>query len=93
MTIQVPPGELYALAAVLRSCGDTAAQVAGHLSDAAVGGPMQTALPALTGALSVAGAYLAEELQWLGGTVAAVADDWAGLDGSLLAPRGEVLAR
>jgi hypothetical protein len=36
---------------------------------------------------------VAGELRWLGGTVAAVADSWLGLDGSLLAPPGEVTRR
>jgi len=93
MTIQVPPAELYGLAAALHGCGDTAAEVAGRLPASAVGGPVQPALGVLVDAVAAAGGHLAEELHWLGSTVGAVADDWAGLDGSLLAPRGSVAAR
>lgn len=90
MTIQVPPEELYGLAAALHSCGDTAGQVGGRLPDGGVGGPVAPALTAFGEAVATAGRYLAEELHWLGGAVGAVADDWAGLDGALLAPRGSV---
>ncbi|SDG04270.1 hypothetical protein [Klenkia brasiliensis] len=93
MTIQVPPAELYGLAAALHGCADTAAEVPARLPGAAVGGPVQPALVVLVEAVGAAGAHLAGELHWLGSTVGAVADAWAGLDGSLLAPRGSVAAR
>ncbi len=93
MTIQVPPAELYGLAAALHACAGTAAEVPGRLPGAAVGGPVQPALAVFVEAVAAAGGHLAEELHWLGSTVGAVADDWAGLDGSLLAPRGSVTAR
>ena len=83
----------HGLAAALHCCGDTAAEVPGRLADAAVGGPLQPALVVFTEAVAVAGGHLVGELHWLGSMVGAVADDWAGLDGSLLAPRGSVAAR
>ena len=39
-----------------------------------------------------AGRALAGELSWLGDTVAAVADSWLRLDGSLVAPHGRASA-
>jgi hypothetical protein len=94
MTIEVPPERLYALADVLRSQGDEADDVAARLAGAPdVPGPLATAVGALLEAHRVAAGAVAGELRWLGGTIAATADSWLGLDGSLLAPRGEAVPR
>jgi hypothetical protein len=94
MTIEVPPAQLYALADALRAQGDEADEVTGRLAGApAVPGPLAGAVGAFLEAHRVAGGAVAGELRWLGGTIAAVADSWLGLDGSLLARPGEAVPR
>jgi len=95
MTIEVPPEELYALAAALRAQGDEADDVAARLAVAApeVAVTLAAAVTAFLEAHRVAGGAVAGELRWLGGTIAATADSWLGLDGSLLGPRGEAVPR
>ena len=94
MTIEVPPAELYALAEALRSQGEAAGEVALRLSvPVEVGGGLQAAIDGFLECHRSASAALAGELHWLGGTVAAIADSWLGLDGSLLAPPGRVTRR
>ena len=94
MTIQVPPEQLYALADVLRSQGDEADDIAARLTGPAeLPGALAGAVGAFLEAHREAGAAVAGELRWLGGTIAATADSWLGLDGSLLAPRGEAVPR
>jgi hypothetical protein len=93
MSIEVPPEQLYALAAALRAQGDEADDVAARLAVATpeVAATLAAAVAAFLEAHRVAGGAVAGELRWLGGTIAATADSWLGLDGSLLAPRGEVV--
>jgi hypothetical protein len=94
MTIDVPPEQLYALADALRGQGEEADDVAARLAGAReVPGPLAAAAGAFVEAHRVAGGAVAGELRWLGGTIAATADSWLGLDGSLLAPRGEAVPR
>ncbi|NYJ04843.1 hypothetical protein [Petropleomorpha daqingensis] len=94
MTIEVPPEQLYALADALRAQGDEADDVAARLAGVRdAEGPLAAAAGAFLEAHRVAGCAVAGELRWLGGTIAATADSWSGLDGSLLAPRGEAVPR
>jgi hypothetical protein len=94
MTIEVPPEQLYALADALRAQGDEADDVAARLTGAPeVPGPLAAAVGAFLVAHRVVGGAVAGELRWLGGTIAATADSWLGLDGSLLAPRGAAVPR
>jgi hypothetical protein len=94
MTIEVPAAEVYALAAALSGQAGEADEIALRLGDcAAVGGPVQPAIDGFLACHRTAAVAVAGELRWLGGTVAAVADSWLGLDGSLLAPPGEVTRR
>ncbi|MGY1810790.1 hypothetical protein ACI8AF_25775 [Blastococcus sp. SYSU D00669] len=94
MTIEVPPEQLHALADALRAQGAEADDVAARLTAApAASGPLAGAVEAFLEAHRTAGSAVAGELRWLGGTVAAVADSWLGLDGSLLPPPGRAVAR
>jgi hypothetical protein len=94
VTIEVPAAELYALGDALRASADIAAEAAARLAfPTAVGGPLQPALEGFLECHRTAASALAGELGWLGRTVAAVADSWLGLDGSLLVPRGSVRPR
>jgi hypothetical protein len=94
MTIEVPPEQLYALADALRAQADEADDVAARLAGAPeVAGPLAAAVGAFVAAHRVAGGAVAGELRWLGGAIAATADSWLGLDGSLLAPLGEAVPR
>jgi hypothetical protein len=93
-SIRVPPEEVYALAASLGEQAHPADDVAGLLAGApAVGGPLQAALEDLFLCHRTAARAVAGELRWLGTTISAVVDSWLGLDGSLLAPRGEATPR
>ena len=92
MSIQMPATEVYALANSLRATVGTAEEVATRLdhpgdvgcpADRGRGFPRQ---PPHTGRA------LAGELQWLGDTVAAVADSWLGFDGTVLASYGRARA-
>ena len=93
MTIEVPPEQLYALAAALRAQGDEADDVVARLAVATpeIGATLAAAVAAFLEAHRVASGAVAGELRWLGGTIAATADSWLGLDGSLLVPRGEAV--
>ena len=93
MTIEVPPGQLYDLADELTATSSTVAAVPARLGDGAVGGDVEPALVSFCAAAAAAATLVAGELDWLGTTIAAVADAWLGLDGSLLAPPGGVVAR
>ncbi|GAA3155525.1 hypothetical protein GCM10010531_03480 [Blastococcus jejuensis] len=90
MTIEMPADEVYALAAVLRAEAETAQEAAARLPrDAAGAGPdLEGALEEFLDCHRVGAGALAGELRRLGGTVAAVADSWLGLDEVLLAARG-----
>jgi len=83
MAIEVVPAQLYALAGVLEAGSVRAAQVAGAVDGADVGGPLGAAVAGFCEAARTAGSCLAGELTWLAGTVAATADSWLRLDGSL----------
>jgi hypothetical protein len=92
MTIDVPAAELYALADALRAQGEEAGEVTGRLSGVpSVGGPLQPVVDAFLDAHRTGATALAGELQWLGSTVAEVADSWLGLDGTMLAPRSRIV--
>lgn len=93
MSIEVPPEELYALADGLRATAEGVASVPARMGEGAVGGDLGPALVDFCAAAGAAAAVVAGQLDWLAGTVAAVADAWLGLDGSLLAPPGEVTHR
>jgi len=94
MTIQVPPEQLYALADALRGQGEEADDVAARLAGAPeVSGPLAAAAGAFVEAQRVAGGAVAGELRWRGGAIAATADSWRGLDGSVLSPRGQAVPR
>jgi len=83
MAIEVVPAQLYALAGVLEAGSVRAAQAAGAVDGADVGGPLGAAVAGFCEAARTAGSCLAGELTWLGGAVAATADSWLRLDGSL----------
>ena len=88
MAIQVLPEQLHALAAVLDGASVRAAQAGAAVDPAAVGGPLGAAVTGFTETVCTTGGALAGELSWLGGAVAATADSWLHLDGSLLPARG-----
>lgn len=93
-TIAVPAAEV-------RLLGATLAQLAGDADDAglrlapgrAVGPRLQAAAEDFLTCHRTAAGALAGELRWLGATVAAVADSWEALDGSLLGAVGRRGAR
>ena len=95
MTIEVPPEQLSALAGALRAQGDEADDVVARLAVATpeIAATLAAAVAAFLEAHRVAGDAVAGELRWLGGTIAATADSWLGLDGSLLAPQGKAVPR
>ncbi|MFQ1001816.1 hypothetical protein [Modestobacter sp. SSW1-42] len=88
MAIEVLPVELYALAGVLDGASVRAVQVGAAVEPQPVGGPLGGAVLGFTETVRTAGGCLAGELSWLGGAVAAAADSWLHLDGSLLPARG-----
>jgi hypothetical protein len=91
MTIEVPAAEVYALAAAVRSMADVAVEAVRLLGESRpVHGPLQPAVEGFLECHRTASCALAGELDWLGRTVASVADSWLRLDGSLLTPRGQV---
>lgn len=93
-TLRVPPEEVYALAANLGEGAHPADEVAARLARTpAVGGPLQSALDDLFTCHRTAARAVAGELRWLHTTIASVVDSWLDLDGSLLAPRGEMTPR
>lgn len=88
-SIEVRAPELYALAGTLRRSSAIADEVAARLRDTpVVGGGLQGAVEGFLESHRTAGRALAGELEWLGATVAAVADSWLGLDRELLADAG-----
>jgi hypothetical protein len=88
MAIEVVPAQLYALAAVLDAAAVSAARGGGALTADPVGGPLTEAVAGFCETAGTTGRCLAGELSWLGGAVAAAADSWLGLDGSLLSVPG-----
>jgi hypothetical protein len=93
MAIEVVPAQLYALAGVLDAGAVSAGQTEAALTGSPVGGPLGPAVADLTETTRTAARCLAAELSWLGGAVAAAADSWLGLDGSLLPVLGRAVAR
>jgi hypothetical protein len=88
MAIEVVPARLYALSDVLDASALRAAQAGAAVPDDAVGGPLAAGLARFTETLRTAAGCVAGELGWLAGAVAAAADSWLRLDGSLL-PRAD----
>ncbi|MGY1857771.1 hypothetical protein [Modestobacter sp. SYSU DS0290] len=89
MAIEVVPGRLYELARVLEAAAGQVARSRQAVPHGGVGGPLDPAVTACTETVRSAAGCLAAELTWLGGAVAAAADSWLGLDGSVLPVRGE----
>jgi hypothetical protein len=89
MSIEMPAAEVYALADRLRAAVGDAEEIPVRLRGTPQAGPgLQVAVESFLESHRAAGRALAGELAWLGDTVAAVADSWLALDGSLLAPSG-----
>lgn len=95
MTIEVPPGEVYALADAVAAQAGVADEAVGRLAAAPdrVGGPLEVEVAGFLQLHGLAAAALAGELRWLGGTISAVVDSWLGLDRSVLAARGWIPPR
>lgn len=91
VTIQVPPDELYALADTVHAAAESVAGVPTRLGDGAVGSDLQPAVIGFCEAAVAAATFLAADLDWLGSTIAGVADSWARLDVSLLATAGRAV--
>jgi hypothetical protein len=93
-TIEIPPEQVYALAAHLGAQAAVAEETADRLgSPPAIGGPLQPAVEDFLLCHRTAAHALAGEFRWLGSTIAAVVDSWLHLDGSVLAPRGQATPR
>jgi hypothetical protein len=88
MAIEVVPVQLYALAGVLDAAAASTARAGAALAVDPVGGPLGDAVAGFCETAGTTGRCLAGELSWLGGAVAAAADSWLGLDGSLLSVAG-----
>jgi hypothetical protein len=84
MPIEVVPAQLYALAGVLDAAATQASRAGVTLAAEPVGGPLTEAVAAFCDTARTTGRCLAAELDWLSSAVAAAADSWLGLDGSLL---------
>ena len=92
MSIEMRAAEVHALAASLRRSSDDADQIGVRLSrPPLVGGNLQPAVLAFVDGQRTAGRALVGELEWLGMTIAGVADDWLRLDAGLV--RGYRMAR
>ena len=93
MSIEMPAAVVHAMAASLRRSSDDAGQIGVRLAGSrGVGGELQPAVEAFLEAQRMTGEALAGELQWLGATIAGVADSWLRLDGVLVRPSGRVTA-
>ena len=89
MPIEVRAPELYALADTLRRSSRIAEEIAVRLrDDPDVGSGLRATVEGFLESHRTAGRALAGELEWLGATVAAVADSWLGLDRELVADGG-----
>lgn len=89
MSIEVRALEVHAMAGTLRDTAQKADLIGVRPTGArAVGGPLQPAVEEFLDCHRAAGLALAGELRWLGSTVAAVADSWVRLDGTLARPAG-----
>jgi hypothetical protein len=93
MDIEIRALEVHALAAVLRDVAGEADWIGVRLvGSSPVGDPLQPAVDAFLDCHRTAGRALAAELRWLGSAVAAAADSWVRLDGSLVAPAARMRA-
>jgi hypothetical protein len=93
MSIEMPAAEVYRLANTLRGAAGAAEDIGVRLRDTPrVGGGLETAVEIFLDSHRAAGRALVGELAWLGDTVAAVADSWLRLDGTLLASTGRARA-
>jgi hypothetical protein len=89
MSIEMPAAEVYGLASTLRGSASDAEEIGSRLGGRPlVGGPLQAPVEAFLESHRAAGSALAGELQWLGTTVASVADSWLHLDGTVLSSHG-----
>jgi hypothetical protein len=87
MSIEMPATEVYGLANALRASARVAEEIAPRLDHPGdVGDPLRGAVEAFLDSHRAAGRALAGELQWLGDTVAAVADSWIEFD-AVVVPR------
>ncbi|SOD94193.1 hypothetical protein [Blastococcus haudaquaticus] len=94
MSIEMPTVEVHALAGSLRDVAAEAAQIAPRLDRPGdVGAALQAGVEAFLDVQRMVGQALAGELEWLAGTVAAVADSWVDLDRALLDPDRGTRAR
>ena len=85
MSIEMPAVEVYGLANQLRSAVADAEEIGIRLRDTPqVRGGLTAAVETFLESHRAAGRALAGELAWLGDTVAAVADSWLHLDGTVL---------
>jgi hypothetical protein len=93
MSIEMPAAEVHAMAASLRRSSDDADQIGHRLAgNRSVGSDLQPAIDAFLDAQRMTGQALAGQLQWLGATIAGVADSWLRLDGVLVGPSGRPTA-
>jgi hypothetical protein len=93
MSIEMPAAEVYRLANTLRGAVGDAEEIGVRLRETPdVAGDLQAAVASFLESHRAAGRALAGELAWLGDTVAAVADSWLHLDGSLVRADGRARA-
>jgi hypothetical protein len=93
MSIEMPAAEVYALASTLRGSAADAEEIGSRLGHRPrVGGPLQAPVEAFLESHRAVGSALAGELHWLGTTVAAVADSWLRLDGTVMPSLGRAAA-
>jgi hypothetical protein len=88
MPIEVVPAQLYALSGVLDAAAGSAGRTGTGLTGEGVGGPLGDAVAGFCEAARTTGRCLTGELGWLAAAVAAAADSWLRLDGSLLPVAG-----
>ena len=86
MSIELTASEVYALANSLRGSAAAAAEIVTRLHVPGDVGPLlRAAVEAFVDSHRMAGRALEGELQWLGDTLAAVADSWLTFDARVLA--------
>jgi hypothetical protein len=89
MSIEMPAAEVYGLAETLRGSALDAEEIGNRLiGTPRVAGALQAPVESFLDSHRAAGRALAGELEWLGSTVAAVADSWLRLDGSIVPSDG-----
>jgi len=94
MSIEVPAAEVHALSGRLVRSAEEADDAGARLGGThGVGETLRVAVESFLDCHRAGAAAMAGELRWLGGTMAAVADSWLALDGSLLAEPGQVEPR